>query len=577
MQLSNLPIGRKIGLTCSALVLLGVMASGVGIYFMNRIGGEIAEIAEEDIPLTEALTDITLHQLEQGILLERGLRQAIQGGTNQADATAKAFVDMGHKVDEEIVGLEKTLTKFIKTAHSEATKKEFTNLLAVIKKIDADHAAYEARGHKLLETVKSGMTDNLGKEIEAIEEQGDAVDHALEDALKLISTFTEKSAKQAEADEQLGIAVMVGALALLIALGVTMTVLVSRAITRPIIDLKRVMEVMDDGERQVTVPGTDNGDETGSMARAVEKFRIGLIEADRLAEVQRQAELATIKRAELIEQLNAEFERSAGAILDAVGNASEELRVTSQSMASIAEETESQATAVASASEQASSNVQTVAAASEELSSSVREISSQVNHAAERVREAASLVESADTQVAGLSNAANKIGEVVQLINDVAEQTNLLALNATIEAARAGEAGKGFAVVASEVKNLANQTQRATYEIGQQIKTVQEETGVAVTAIHDIGKAISQINEVSQSIASAVEEQNAATSEITRNVDQAAEGTQEVSANIRMVSDAAGETGSASNQVKIAAEGLTTKSLDLREIVSKYLADVKAA
>ena len=176
----------------------------------------------------------------------------------------------------------------------------------------------------------------------------------------------------------------------------------------------------------------------------------------------------------------------------------------------------------------------------------------------------------------GLAQAAQKIGDVVSLITDIAEQTNLLALNATIEAARAGDAGKGFAVVASEVKNLANQTAKATDEIGAQIAGIQTATQEAVAAIEGIGKTISKIDEVAAGVASAVEEQGAATQEIARNVEQAAAGTQEVSSNISGVSQAANETGSAATQIHTAANRLAGRSEALRREVDKFLANVRA-
>ncbi|MEL0111806.1 MAG: methyl-accepting chemotaxis protein, partial [Rickettsiales bacterium] len=451
------------------------------------------------------------------------------------------------------------------------------NLLAQLEKIDKEHAEYEAAGDQLFKAVAGGWSPEIREQLDAVEMKSDAVDKVLEAALAQISKFTERSAHQAEADEHTGIAVMIGSAVLLVILGVFLTVFVTRAVVNPIEALKAVMDRMAEGVREIEVPGTSNADETGAMARDIDIFRIGLIEADRLAEAQRQEEEVKLQRAARIEQLNADFERMSSEILDTVGSASEELRATAQSMSAIAEETESQATSVASASEQASANVATVAAATEELSASVREISRQVNQAAESVKNANTMVKNADTQVAGLARAAEKIGEVVALIDDIAEQTNLLALNATIEAARAGEAGKGFAVVAAEVKSLATQTQTATAEISQQIAAVQEESKIAVAAIDNIVDAIEKINEVSQSIASAVEEQNAATGEITRNIEEAATGSREVSGNIQTVSQAAGETGSASSQVLAASEELTRQSQGLRQIVREYLSSVKAA
>ncbi|MHA1598339.1 MAG: methyl-accepting chemotaxis protein, partial [Alphaproteobacteria bacterium] len=185
--------------------------------------------------------------------------------------------------------------------------------------------------------------------------------------------------------------------------------------------------------------------------------------------------------------------------------------------------------------------------------------------------------ERSNEQVQGLATAAQKIGEVVELISDIAEQTNLLALNATIEAARAGDAGKGFAVVASEVKNLANQTAKATEEISAQIGGIQGATRDAVEAIGGITSIIDEINEITSAIAAAVEEQGAATQEIARNVEQASAGTSEVTVNITGVNQAADDTGKAATEVLSAVGTLTTQSDKLSKEVSGFLKDIKAA
>jgi len=258
-------------------------------------------------------------------------------------------------------------------------------------------------------------------------------------------------------------------------------------------------------------------------------------------------------------------------VVGIVASAASEMEASAQSMTATAEETNRQSTAVAAASEQAATNVQTVASAAEELSASIREIQQQMATSARIAQQAVEQVDRTDTTVTGLVQAADKIGEVVNLISDIASQTNLLALNATIEAARAGEAGKGFAVVASEVKNLANQTAKATEEIGQQIAAMQTATGDSVQAIRGIGETIKQISEVTTTVASAVEEQGAATQEISRNVQQAAAGTQEVSSNITGVSQAATQTGTAASQVLSAARELAQQGQQLNTEIEGFL------
>jgi methyl-accepting chemotaxis protein len=350
-----------------------------------------------------------------------------------------------------------------------------------------------------------------------------------------------------------------------------------RAIAGPIVAMTGVMGKLAAGDHGVDIPGTGRGDEVGLMAKAVLVFKENLIRAEEMAAQEAEAQKAREARGKAIEKLTGDFDADVTMVLKTVSSAATEMQATASSMTATAEETSRQSTAVAAASEQASTNVQTVAAAAEELSSSISEITRQVAQSAQIAGKAVSDAERTNQQVQGLAEAAQKIGEVVSLITDIASQTNLLALNATIEAARAGEAGKGFAVVASEVKNLANETAKATDEITGQITGIQQATKEAVTAIQSIGQTIGQINEIATTIASAVEEQGAATSEIARNVQQAAAGTNEVSSNISGVTEAAASTGAAANQVLGTAGELSQQSETLRAKVETFLAAVKAA
>ena len=269
------------------------------------------------------------------------------------------------------------------------------------------------------------------------------------------------------------------------------------------------------------------------------------------------------------------FERNMKQVVDTVASAATELQSTAQGMEITAQSTSQQSMTVAAAAEEASSNVQTVASAAEELSSSISEISRQVSQSTQIAGAAVAEVDGANQKVQGLAEAAKKIGEVVALITDIADQTNLLALNATIEAARAGDAGKGFAVVASEVKNLANQTARATEEISAQIGGIQTATQDAVQAIGSIGGTIGKMNEIASAIAAAVEQQGAATQEIARNVEQAAAGTQDVSSNIVQVTQAATETGHSAGEVLVAAGELSKQSEVLGSEMKDFIVEMR--
>jgi methyl-accepting chemotaxis protein len=369
---------------------------------------------------------------------------------------------------------------------------------------------------------------------------------------------------------------MFGAVIVIALLMVGLAFVIGRGISRPVKQLADAMSRLTAGDKSVEVPvvGTD---EVAEMAGAFGVFKASMIKAEELAAKELEQQRARAERARQIELLTDKFDQDVTLVLKAVSAATTEMQATAASMTSTAEETARQATAVANASEEASTNVTTVSVATEELTASIHEISRQVQQSAQVAGRAVADADRTNVQVKGLADAAQKIGEVVGLINDIASQTNLLALNATIEAARAGEAGKGFAVVASEVKSLANQTAKATEEIGSQIGGIQQATTEAVSAIQSIAATIREINDIATAIASAVEEQGAATQEIARNVQQASAGTQEVSSNITGVSEAAAATGAAAEQVNTAASELSQQSETLRGKVETFLTSIKAA
>jgi methyl-accepting chemotaxis protein len=356
------------------------------------------------------------------------------------------------------------------------------------------------------------------------------------------------------------------------------SIFVARRITAPLQRMTVTMNDLASGNLDVEVPGVGRGDEVGEMAKAVEVFKSNAIARQSLEGERREAETRTVagRKADM-NRMADDFEAAVGQIVDAVSSASTQLELSAGTLTSTAERAEELATTVAAASEEASTNVQSVASATEEMSSSVNEISRQVQQSAQMASEAVGQAKATNDRVGELSKAASRIGDVVELINTIAGQTNLLALNATIEAARAGEAGRGFAVVASEVKALAEQTAKATGEIGQQISGIQAATQESVDAIREISGTIERLSEISSTIAAAVEEQGAATHEISRNVQQAAQGTQQVSSNIADVQRGATETGSASSQVLSAAQSLSGDSNRLKLEVGKFLNSVRAA
>jgi methyl-accepting chemotaxis protein len=370
------------------------------------------------------------------------------------------------------------------------------------------------------------------------------------------------------------LAVILGA-SMIIGIGVGFYLV--RDVSQGIASIVKPMQALGSGDLSAQVPHQGEKTEIGAMADTLQVFKEALIAKKAADEAAALDADAKIERGRRVDAITRAFESMIGEIVETVSSASAQLEAAAGTLTATAERAQELTTTVASASEEASTNVQSVASATEEMASSVNEISRQVQDSARMAGEAVDQARTTTGRVSELSKAATRIGDVVELINTIAGQTNLLALNATIEAARAGEAGRGFAVVASEVKALAEQTAKATGEIGQQITGIQAATQDSVNAIKEISGTIEKLSEISSTIAAAVEEQGAATQEISRNVQQAAQGTQQVSSNITDVQRGASETGSASSQVLSAAQSLSGDSNRLKLEVGKFLDSVRAA
>jgi methyl-accepting chemotaxis protein len=362
-------------------------------------------------------------------------------------------------------------------------------------------------------------------------------------------------------------------------LGGFLALLLGKGISRPMTAMCEAMRELANGNFDVVLPGLGRKDEVGEMAGAVEEFKMQAIakaERDAAAQDAQNKASSAARRTELIRFAD-DFEAAVGAIVSNVSASAVQLEAAAGTLTRTAETTQRLSSQVAGASEEASSNMQSVASATEELSASVDEIGRRVRESNEIAEAAVLQAEQTDGRIGKLSRAAQEIGDVVKLITAIAEQTNLLALNATIEAARAGEAGRGFAVVASEVKSLASQTAKATDEISSHILGMQGATQESVAAIKEIGGTIGRISTIASTIASAVEQQSSATQEIARSVQTVAQGTHEAAANIMQVSRGATETGSASEEVLNSAKTLSTESTRLREELDRFMANIRAA
>ena len=372
--------------------------------------------------------------------------------------------------------------------------------------------------------------------------------------------------------------VFIAAMLVMLIIG-SITLIIARRMSSALASMSGALTELGHGNFEIKLPGLIRSDELGDMARSIEQFRQKTEEKARqtamLEDEQRQ--VAERIKSKALQEMAEAVEHAASTAVGEVAEGTGHMANNAKSMTESTLTLERNSSSVAAAAEQALATTQTVAKASSQLAASIAQISSQVSASRELTRKAVATSSEAQATIAKLSEAADKVGAVTSLISEIAGQTNLLALNATIEAARAGDAGRGFAVVASEVKALAEQTAKATDEIGQQVSGIQAATQESVGAIKAISTTIEKLSEISSAIAAAVEEQGAATQEISRNVQQASQGTQQVSSNVVDVQRGATETGTASSHVLSAAQSLASDSDRLKREVASFLQSVRAA
>ncbi len=548
-------VGEQADFVRSAQAAMDAMAAAMGDGDARR--PQLATIRKGAAAYADAFRMVADAQTQVGLTEKDGLMGALRGSVHEIEAALKAHDDLrltvlmlmmrrhekdflarldpkyGDELGQRVAEFEKALPASAIPAPDRA---------AILERLATYHRDFNAVAEGSLAVVAS--TKVLSETYAGIQP---LIQSLVDDAHADMVAARQEAARIDALSNRSMTGVMLVGFALMVVIGTV----IARSIYAPINAMTDTTTRMAEGDLTVTVPGAGRRDEIGKMAAAMEIFRGTALKARQVAARQAAEDRRNRRKvqSEMLALTNAIEEEVSDAIAVVVGEA-EAVNSASDVMMGLVEESRNGSHSAAGAAEQANSSVDAVAAAAEELSASVQEISRQVATSSQVAGEAEVEAGKVNQIVQGLAEAARSVGAVVNLITDIAAQTNLLALNATIEAARAGEAGKGFAVVANEVKNLANQTGRATEEIGQQIAAIQQATGGAVGAIQGIGATISRINEICGSIAAAVEEQSAATQEIARSAQSAARGTQDAAGEIATVAHAIEETGRCSGDVR---------------------------
>jgi methyl-accepting chemotaxis protein len=559
-MLARLSISAKLFAIVSFLFLVIATVGGFSLVQMRAINAAAQDIQTEWLPSVRWVGEMRVQSARYRAVLRDHLivADAERADVDKNLAARKADFEKAQQAYQPLI--------------SSPAERELANELASQWNAFAS-ASVEVQALATKGDLASAKSINASKVVPI----GRAMDGTLAKLVELNDKGAEVAGQRAKATywNAVGLmcAILVGALVLALGAAIYLT----RDIRHGIASILKPMGRLTDGDLSVEIPHQGEATEIGRIAGALHVFKEALV-AKKASDEAANADVAVnAAHAQRISAATGDFETMIGELVRSLGSASSELEASAASMTKTSDVTMSLSDSAAAASRTVTENIQAVAAATEEITSSVNEIGRQVHESTKIAGTAVTQAQETDESIAKLSRAADRIYDVVKLITEVAEQTNLLALNATIEAARAGEAGRGFAVVASEVKALATQTAKATGEISAQIGDMQVATAETVVKIREITSTITLISEVSAAIAAAVEQQGAATQEIARNVQQSAELSTQVASEVSEVSRGSSETSSVSSQVLTAAQSLATESDRLKREVENFLGTVRAA
>jgi methyl-accepting chemotaxis protein len=564
MRLSDYKISSKI---IAIILLLGAVAGSIGAigtYGLNEISSALDEINDSGKQIRlGAQAYVSILSLSRG-----EYRAAV--APNEIDEILPLVEKYKNQFNERVADLE--------TRVSGDRKMEVQS----IRSLYGEYAALADKTFSLAQKHKDTEANASQKEIYSAVVAARAKATQITDAITKLNTgiseendlMEKRSNELSDSLRETMLVVAFGG----IFIGLFLGIIISRkGIVLPIHKIVKCLENLADGNLTIDIFGADRKDEVGEIAKTTLIFKENMIKARKLGEAQEKERAEKEARQKIRTEATERFEAAMSDIVKCVASAATELQASAQSLAATAEETSKQSTVVAAASEQTTANVSTVASASEEMTASIAEIAQQVARSSQIASSAVKDGRAAGESVGALVEAAKKIGEVTNVISGIASQTNLLALNATIEAARAGEAGKGFAVVASEVKNLANNSAKATEEISAQIGSIQKTSQQSAEAIEAICRIIQEMDQISSGISAAVQQQSTATTEIAHNATEASKGTSEVSRNISSVNEAANSTGASAHQVLSAAQDLAQQADKLKQEFDSFVYALAAA
>ncbi|BFU43112.1 methyl-accepting chemotaxis protein [Krasilnikovia sp. MM14-A1004] len=535
MRFGRSSVGKRLGGAFSVLVVLMIVAAGAGWWGMSR-----QQSAQQLLSCLELeRRDVTFAQYQ---MADISGWQGLVVADVAAYGAKKALSEDSFNRSEELYAKDE-LYKSFKEVHTSCMTPQEKALFGKLSTAWDDFFAWDTKVMNWL------SDDSVAGKIKAMDAINDGpaadslgvIDDTVSALKKSVDKRQEAARKQSQKAQRLGQYTLGGALLIALALAAVLSILVTRSVVRPLSIVVGALGKLAKGDLTATVD-IKRKDQLGQLGDALN---------------------------ETVESLRGTVGALSGHA-DSLAVASDDLSQVSEQIASSADETSAQAREVTRAAAQVSSNVDTVAIGSDEMGASIREIAQNAGEAAAVAAEAVSVAQATNETVGKLGTSSAEVGNVVKLITAIAEQTNLLALNATIEAARAGEAGKGFAVVASEVKDLAQETAKATEDISQRVEAIQADTSSAVKAIEQIAGIIDRISEYQTLIAAAVEEQTATTGEMGRNVTEAAESSREIATTIASVAQAAEITTTGVSHSQQSAANLARMGAELRAIVSRF-------